>query len=182
MEIGSTKALGYGAFGLLAWTYAVIWAGWFPEAAFGTGDAFDVALIATYALLVAALGAFLRGETWEAVFFMFWSACAWALQVQIESGTAGNQLFRAWLFLVISCFHGVLAWGAASPDRIDRRRFVLALGTGTCLLCFSLAEWGLGPWIGVVGGYATLFVSLFGFWRMAEAIGALRGSTGPAEP
>lgn len=167
LQIANPKALGYGVFAILAWTYGMIYAGWFPEAT-GTETALDTAILGTYALLVAAIASFLRGESWDAVFFMFWSGLAWGLKIQ--TGDTGPEAFLGWSFLTIAVFHFLLAQGAF--QRLERSvdRTLVAFGEGLAFLSFALAGWGISNVFWLVGGYVALLTALVAFWITAKEI------------
>lgn len=169
LQVANPKALGFGVFAILVWMYSMIWAGWFPQDVFGSGTALDVATLATYALLVAALASFLRGESWHAVFFMFWSALAWSVQVQ--AGEGGAEAFRAWFYLTIAVFHLFLAGGAFQDQELGAGRALVAVGAVLAVLGFALAGWGLGGIFGMIGGYIGLITALLAFWIAATEIG-----------
>lgn len=168
IRIANPNALGFGVFAILAWTYGMIYAGWFPDAT-GTVTALDTAILGTYALLVAAIASFLRGETWHAVFFMFWSGLAWGLKIQ--TGETGPEAFLGWSFLTIAVFHFLLAWGAFQRRELGRGRTLVALGEGLVFLSFALAGWGLSKVFWVLGGYVALLTALVAFWITAQEIG-----------
>lgn len=170
-QIANSKALGFGVFAILAWMYSMIIAGWFPDPeTFGTQTAMDVATLGTYAILVASLASFLRGEKWHAVFFMFWAAYAWSIQVQ--GGEAGAEAFRGWFYLTAAVFHLFLGWGALRNPNLGTDRALVALGTLLVFLGGALTGWGLPSIFGIIGGYFGLATALVAFWITAVEIGA----------
>lgn len=169
-QIANSKALGFVAFAIFGWMQSMIFAGWFPAPeTFAVKTALDVATFATYALLVAALVSFLRGETWHAVFFMFWAAVAWSVQ---GGGEVEAQAFRGWFFLTVGIFHAFLASGAFQDRELGTDRALVALGVSLYSLGSALAAWGLGGIFFVLSGYLGLLVALVAFWITAQEIGA----------
>lgn len=168
VDIANPKALGFGALAIAFWVYGMIWAGFFPEG-FGTDVALDAAILSTYALLVAALVAFLRGETWHAVFFMFWAAYGWSVTVQ--TGDASGDAFRGWYNLTIVVFNLLLAWGAVTNQETGTTRALVALGVALWFLCGVLSSWGLPQFLAVIGGYIGLLTAVLAFWIVATEVG-----------
>lgn len=86
-RIANPKALGFAAFGIAAWMYGLLNAGWYSmDAAAATVGRFTA--LAAIALFIAALASFLRNESWYAVFFMFWTAVIWGQRAGGEGGPA----------------------------------------------------------------------------------------------
>lgn len=167
LQIANPQALGFGALAIPFWMYAMINAGWFPEA-FGTDAALDAAILSTYALLVAALASFLRGETWHAVFFMFWAAFGWAVTVQ--TGEASPDAFRGWFTLTVVVFNLLLAWGAFRDRELGTDRALVALGASLWFLGSALSSWGLASVFGMIGGYIGLLTALLAFWIVFQIV------------
>lgn len=169
VQIANPKALGFGVLGISLWMYAMVFAGWFPNPeTLGTNIASNAAVMQTYALLVAALACFLRGETWHAVFFMFWSVEAWAVTVQ--GGEAASGGYSGWFYMTFAVFLLILTWGAVQDQKVGSDRALLSFGLSVYALGVSLATWGLGV-LGVIGGYIGLLTALFAFWITAKEIG-----------
>lgn len=174
LQIANPKALGFGTFALGVWPYMMIWAGWFSEG-FNLVSIHDATVIATYALLVAALASFLRGESWHAVFFMFWSALFWAMQIQ--GGDASVEAFRAWFYLTVTVFSLLLAVGGFQSEEPPALHSGIALGSSVVALGIALSLWGLGNVFGIVAGYIGLITALLAFWVTAQELGAVSSAS-----
>lgn len=174
VRIADPKALGYGAFAIGYWMYAVAYAGLYPMSVLGSGTAYSVAVFSTVALLVVALASFLRDDTWHAVFFMFWAALWWGLKSQTGmEAAAAPESYGGWHELTIALFSLFLWMGAARSDEVGQPGTLVALGVLVTFVCFALQGLGLGDLFGTVGGYAGLITALLAFWAAADALGAL---------
>lgn len=169
-QVANPNALGFGILAVVGWMYSMPIAGWYPVEITNSATGIDVAILAAYALLVAGLASFLRGETWHAVFFMFWSAYAWTVQAQL--GEAGAEAYRGWFYLTLSVFLFLLAWGAVQEEAFGLLRPAIALGSGLTLLGVSLGYLGAGALFFLIGGYTGLVTAVLEFWLAAEEIGA----------
>lgn len=169
-RIANPKALGFGAIAITAWTYSLVHAGWLMPSALGSGSAHDVAVFATFALLVAALAAFLREETWYAVFFMFGSAFWWAIQT--AGGDVQAQAFQGWYYLTAAVFLGLVWLGAVQSREVEGDAGLVALGLALVLLGLSLTDLGLPAFFNVLAGYVGLATALLSFWVAARELTA----------
>lgn len=170
------RALGFGALGIGFWMHALAYAGWFPLEATATGVVQDASIFATFALLVAALASFLRGEAWHAVFFMFWSALFWG--VKTETGADPAAAYAGWYFLLIAAF-GLLLWlRAKGDDEVGKPAVLASFTIVLTFVAFALGGWGLGTLFWVIGGYAGLAAAVLAFWAAADVL--LPGSASPA--
>lgn len=180
-RIANPKALGFGALAITGWTYSMAHAGWLMPATLGSGAAHDVAVFATFALLVAALAAFLRGETWHAVFFMFLSAFWWA--VQATGGEGQAQALQGWYYLASAVFLAVLGAGGLQSAEVGTDASLVALGVAFVLIGLGLADLGLPTMFTLIGGYAGLATALLSFWVAArELMTAEAGASRSREP
>lgn len=170
-QIANPKALGFAALAIPFWMYSMAWAGWFSTDVFGTGTALDAAILSTYALLVAALASFLRGETWHAVFFMFWTAYGWAAKTQV--GESSPEAFSGFFAATIAVFSLILTWRAFQDQAVTGAQPLFALGASLAFLSWALAMLGVAGIFGAIGGYIGLLTALVGFWvATTELIGA----------
>lgn len=168
-RIADPRALGFGVLGIAFWMHAMAYAGWFPMAATGSGSGMSAAVLATFALLVAAIASFLKGQTWHATFFMFWSALFWGL----KSGGGGEaaSAYTGWYFAAITLF-GLLIWIRAMGDQeVGTPAVLTSLGIVVGFLAFALAGWGVAGFFWVIGGYVGLITALLAFWAAADAMG-----------
>lgn len=179
-RIADPRALGFGAIAITGWTYSMVHAGWLMPGALGSGAAHGVAVFATFAFLVAALAAFLRGETWHAVFFMFLSAFWWA--VQTPGGEGQAQAFQGWYYLTAAVFLGLLWLGALQSTEVEADASLVALGIGIVLLGLGLADLGLPAFFDLVAGYVGLATALLSFWVAARELTAREPAAAPEAP
>lgn len=169
IQIANPKAIGFGVLGISFWMYAMIAAGWFPNPeTYGTKIAMNAAVMQTYALLVAALVCFLRGEKWHAVFFTFWSVEAWAATVQ--TGEASSAAYSGWFYLTFVVFLLILGWAAFKSQKVSNDRALIAFAAALYGLGIALGMWGLATFA-VIGGYIGLLTALLAFWITAQEIG-----------
>lgn len=173
-RVADPKALGFAAFGIVAWMYSMLYAGWYMPA-----DAevtlHGVVTFALIGLLIAALASFLRGESWHAVFFMFWSAILWGYRASLRGGMMAPNSYSAWYFIAIALVSVFLLLAAMR----------MGLGLPVVLLSLtvtlSFVAQGLGGWLGgtfwlALGGYLGLATGLASLWAMIGAAGNLGGS------
>lgn len=168
VRIADPKALGFGALAVSVWPYSTVHAGWLAPTAFASAAAHDVAVFATFALLIAALAAFLRGETWYAVFFMFFSAFWWGIQTAGGAGEAAA--FQGWYYLAAAVFAGLLWLGSLQAEGVGGDVTLVALGGALSVLGISLTDLGLAGFFDVAGGYVGLATALVSFWVAARAL------------
>lgn len=167
-QIANSRALGFAAIAISGWTYSLVHAGWLMPSALGSGAAHDVAVFATFALLVAALASFLRGEMWHAVLFMFLSAFWWAIQT--AGGEVQAQAFQGWYYLSAAVFAGLLCLSAFQSDEIEADASLVALGIALVLLGLSLTNLGLPAVFAMMAGYVGLATALLSFWVAAREL------------
>lgn len=168
-RIANAQALGFGVLGVLGWMYSMTLTGWFPIEVSAGATGTEIVILTAYALLVAALASFLRGESWHGVFFMFWSAYAWASQAQLGEVSAGA--YRGWFYLTLTAFLLILAWGALQDEALGLLRPLVALGSALVFLGVALGYLGVGAAF-LIGGYVGLLTALLEFWIAATEIGA----------
>lgn len=168
VQIANLKALGFGVFAILVWLVALEWTGWFQNV-LRTETGGDAVLLAKYGLLAAGLASLLRGETWHAVFFLFWSAYAW--QLPNQGGKTGAPAFHGWFVFLAGIFHLFLAVGAYRDPDLGLGRVLIALGVVLSALCATLFAWG-GPGLLIgVGGYISMVLAALAFVAAATEIG-----------
>lgn len=175
-RIANPKSLGFGAFAIGAWMYSMVSAGWFAPSALGSETASSMTVFVTFALLVAALACFLRGETWHAVFFMFWSALWWGIQAGggfavAEMGTG----YLGWYFLMIFLFSLFLWLAAGKSAAVGTPAGLVALGTAVAELGWGLNHLGLGDFLAPLAGYVGLATAVLAFWAAADDLKVLGG-------
>lgn len=176
-RIANPKSLGFGAFAIGAWMYSMVSAGWFAPSVLGSETAASMAVFVTFALLVAALACFLRGETWHAVFFMFWSAVWWGIQggggfAVAELGTG----YLGWYFLMIFLFSLLLWLAAKKSAAVGTPAALVALGTAVAELAWGLNYLGLGDFLLPIAGYVGLVTAILAFWAAADDLEVLGGA------
>jgi succinate-acetate transporter protein len=159
-RIADPKALGFAAFGTMAWMYSMLGAGWVTVA--GSGAVLhQAATFSMLALLIAALAAFLRGEAWHAFFFMLWSALILGYRGSL-AGMATPGAADGWYALIIAVVS-----------------FFLALAVTLAFLSQALGYWLGGGFWTVLGGYLGLVTGLASFWAMIVAAGSIGGGGQP---
>ncbi len=172
-RIANPKALGFAAFGIMAWMYSMIYAGWYPPQS-ATPVIHEVASFAAIALLIVALASFLRNETWHAVFFMFWTAAIWGYRVGLNMGAGSLTSYGGWyaiLIALVSLFLLLAAMRTAAGAPV----VVLTAGLTLSWIAWALAGWmGTAFWA-VLGGYICLVAALAAFWAAWVAFGAMGG-------
>ncbi|MEJ2216015.1 MAG: GPR1/FUN34/YaaH family transporter [Gemmatimonadota bacterium] len=173
-RVADPKALGFGAFAMMAWVYSMQHAGWYANGSYAA-TLHGAAAFATVALLIAALASFLRGETWHAVFFMFWSA----LLMGYRAGPAGVDAVGGWYLLTIALVSFFL-FLRALKDGLGVPVVLLAIGVALSFLLYALGSWLGGVFWVVVGGYVGLLTALATFWAAASALGIIGGGAGGA--
>ena len=172
-RIANPKALGFAAFGIIAWMYSMLYAGWYAPDSTGT-FLHQVASFAAIAMLIAALAAFLRNETWYAVFFMFWAAVIWGYRTGLGMGAVNLNAYGGWYGILIALVSLFLLLAAV---RVAAGVPVVLLNLGNALAWIS---WALAGWLGtrfwaVLGGYIGLVTALAAFWAAWVAFGAMGG-------
>lgn len=177
-RVASAKALGFGAFGIVAWMYSMFDTGWFtPEQAGGV--AAGVGIFASTALLVAALASFLRGETWHAVFFMLWSAFVHGYGATMQAGAAGPSPYEGWYSALIALI-SLMLFMAAQRMGAGMPVVLLSLGATLAFVGFALAGWlGGGIWL-MLGGYLGLATGLAALWATYAEMGSIGAGGGSA--
>ncbi|HEX5313727.1 MAG TPA: hypothetical protein VFX38_02315 [Gammaproteobacteria bacterium] len=169
-RVASSKGLGFGVFAIASWLMSMGGAGFMPQA-YGGNPSHLVLSVAMIGLLIAAIAAFLRHETWYAFFFMLWSAVSWGLGGGHMGAAAGLAPLAplGWFWLAIA-FVNLYLWLAAM-------RAELGPAVSLTVLLVSLTMIGLGLQgvlgIGVagrIGSYLGLATALVAFYVSAEAI------------
>lgn len=177
-HVANPKALGFGAFAILAWMYSMPSAGWYGGA--GTERTMTAFLaLSVIALFIAALASFLRNETWHAVFFMFWAAVVWGERAAMHAALApaGYGGWYAIMIAVISLFLLLAALRVAAGLPV----VLLNLGNTLFFVGFALWGWtGADFWI-VIAGYIGLVTALAALWAAWNEFAAMGGG-GSAAP
>lgn len=167
-KTASSKALGFGVFAVASWMFSMIDAGWFLPAAYNSGTAHTVLMFALIGLLIAAIAAFRRGETWFAFFFMFWSAIAWGY----SQGTGGAEVtmaFSGWFHLAIALV-SLYLWVAAMRGGLGGAISWVALLTGLSWAAAGIAAFASAYILQRIDGYLGLAAALIAFYVSAAEI------------
>ncbi|MFB6097797.1 MAG: hypothetical protein ABEK84_01515 [Salinibacter sp.] len=174
-QIANPKALGFGVFAIALWMYSMVFANWpFQEGVMESAVAQEAVVLATFALLIAALAAFLRGSTWYAVFFMFWSAVFWASKA--VKGGGEFEAYGGWFYLTLAVFTFLLWLGALQTEEVGASPMLVVLGAWITLLGPALTGlFGLS-FFAIIGGYVGLVTALVSFWTAATEIDAFGGA------
>ncbi|MGH8426929.1 MAG: hypothetical protein ACRES7_02970 [Gammaproteobacteria bacterium] len=166
-RVASSKALGFAVFAIPFWLINMGNAGFAPQA-YGGSPSHLVISFAMIGLLIAAIAAFLRHETWYAFFFMLWAAVSWGTGYAGGAGLAPLAPM-GWFWLAIA-FVNLYLWLAAMRS---------GLGAGVSLTVFlatlSIIGAGLYGVLGIglagrIGGYFGLATALVAFYVSATAI------------
>jgi succinate-acetate transporter protein len=175
-RIADPKALGFAAFGTMAWMYSMLGAGWVTVA--GSGAVLhQAATFSMLALLIAALAAVLRGEAWHAFFFMLWSALILGYRGSL-AGMATPGAADGWYALIIAVVSFFL-FLAAMRAAVGMPVVILALAVTLAFLSQALGYWLGGGFWTVLGGYLGLVTGLASFWAMIVAAGSIGGGGQP---
>jgi succinate-acetate transporter protein len=175
-RVANPKALGFGAFAILAWMYSIFTAGWYGGVS--TGSTMTAFLtLAVAALFISALASFLRNETWHAVFFMFWTAAVWAV---LHTGASVTTAYGGWYAIMIAVISLFLLLAAL---RIAAGLPVVLLNLGNTLVFvgFALTGWTAMSFWTVIAGYIGLATGLAGLWAAWNEFAAM-GRGGSAAP
>lgn len=167
-RVANPRALGFGALAIGAWMYSMIDAGWFELSTYASGTSQSVAVFAMIALLVAALAAFLRDETWHALFFAFWAALFWGFSGVLETGP-GDMAYGGWHSLMIAVF-SLLLWLSAGRSDVAQPDRLVAGGVTVAFLCFGIGGLLGVDFLGMAGGYVGLLTALISFWATYDAL------------
>jgi succinate-acetate transporter protein len=171
-RLADPKALGFAAFGILAWMYSMLDAGWYGLQSAG-GTFVAVTAFAAIALFIAALVSFLRGETWHAVFFMFWTAVTWGLRATLATGgMQAPTAYGGWYFAAIALVSLFLFFGAFKAS-VGAPVVLLSLGVTLAFTSWALEGWLGGDFWLALGGYIGLATGLAGLWATAGALSNL---------
>lgn len=154
----SSKALGFGIFAVVTWMMSMPDAGWFVPAAYGTGTAHAVLVFGMIGLLIAAIAAFVRGDTWFAFFFMFWSAVAWGLSSHM-GGPSVVPAFAGWLWLAFGLVNLYL-WIAAMQGGLGG-----AISLTVLLTALSIIATGIHGFV-----HTSILVRIDGYLGLAAAV------------
>ncbi|HET6726100.1 MAG TPA: hypothetical protein VFH85_08860 [Gammaproteobacteria bacterium] len=157
-KVASSKAFGFGIFAIAAWLVSMSMSGLAHigfNAPMGT-----VADLAFLGLLIAAIAAFLRHETWLAFFFMLWSAAYFA---------GGGMAAAGWGWLALSLVNFYLAFAASKCEQEP------AVTLAVFLIAISALGAGLSGVLGTmlaahIGGYFGLAAALVAFYISAAYI------------
>lgn len=172
-RVADPKALGFAALATMAWMYWMVAAGWVTAA--GSGAALhQAATFSMLALLISALAAFLRGETWHAFFFMLWSALILGYRGALAAGMATPGAANGWYSLIIAVVSFFL-FLAAMRAAVGLPVVILALAVTLAFLSQALGFWLGGGFWTVLGGYLGLVSGLAGFWAMIVEAGKIGG-------
>jgi succinate-acetate transporter protein len=180
-RIADPKALGFAAFGTMAWMYSMMGAGWVTASTAVALVLHQAATFSMLALLIAALAAFLRGEAWHAFFFMFWSALILGYRGVVGATAAMGPPGAAdgWYSLIVAVVSFFL-FLAAMRSAVGIAVVILALAATLAFLSQALGYWlGGGFWV-VLGGYIGLVSGLASFWAMIAAAGRIGAGSGQA--
>ncbi len=174
-RVADPKGLGFAAFGFAAWMFSMANAGWYSGADVGTMLTV-VAGFSSIALLIAALASFLRGESWYAVFFMFWTAYMWGYKAVLGSAM-GASGFGAWFDISVALVSLLLLMGAL---RISAGMPVVLLSLAVVLsfLTSALGGWMGGGFLITLSSYLGLAAGLAAFWATAVEIGRIGARPG----
>lgn len=177
-RVADAKALGFSAFAIIAWMSSMLSAGWY------TGDAsvmHGAIVFSAFALLIAALASFLRGEAWHAVFFLFWTALIMGYKASMESGMMGMSGYGAWYDFAIAVI-SFLLFMAAMRSGFGLPVVLLSIGVVLSYLASTLGGWLGGNFWTVLSGYIGLATGLAAFWAAAMAFAEMGGGqkTSPA--
>lgn len=180
-RIADPRGLGFAAIAIVAWMYSMLPAGWYGGASAAAALA-DVATFGWPALLIAALAAFLRRDSWHATFFMFWAAMTWSLRFALlqHSGSAEAASYGAWdsMAVAVASFFFFLA---AMRAGLGIATVLLSAGLALVFFFDALGGWfGRSPWM-IIEGYVGLLSALAAFWAMAQGLGGIGAEAGGAE-
>ncbi|HKJ93343.1 MAG TPA: hypothetical protein VJ957_09245 [Longimicrobiales bacterium] len=177
-RVADAKALGFSAFAIIAWMNSMLGAGWTaPDASVLNA----VVVFAGFALLIAALASFLRGEAWHAAFFLFWSALLMGYKASMSMGMAGPSAYAGWydITVVVVSF---LLFMAAQRSGFELPVVLLSIGVTLTFLAEALGGWLGGSFWMVISGYIGLATGLVSFWAAAVAFGQMGGGKTAAAP
>ncbi|MDN5865697.1 MAG: hypothetical protein L0I62_10895 [Gammaproteobacteria bacterium] len=154
MNIGDSKALGFGVFATGVWLFSMYFAGLavFPFAA----ELSTISMLLAIALLVAGVAALLRKESWLGFFFILWSAASFASHGAAASG---------WLWFALALINFYLWLAAAKHGQETAVGLVVllvaidALGQGLSRVVGL--DWAgfVGAWFGLAAAAAAYYVS-----------------------
>lgn len=172
-RIANPKVLGFLTLAVAGWTYSMSMVGWYHglgQVALG-----QAAVLAMIGLLIAAIASFMRGETWYAVFFMFWSVVFWSQHSAFGAGGTAVASFEAWFWLTLAAATCVL-WLGALRAKLPMPTMLFALFLTIAVLGYALGI-GIAHFFFLIGGYAGLVASLLAFWA---ALSELPAASAPA--
>lgn len=156
-KVASSKALGFGVFGIAAWVISMVLSGLMP---FPLGVTFQhVYVLLGVGLLVAGVASFLRGEAWLAFFFILWSAAAWA----------GDGPLASWLWLGLALVNLYL-WLGARRGGLEGAVAAVAFLSGIAALGLGLRGVAGLNLAGLIGSYFGLAAAAVAFYVSAGSI------------
>lgn len=177
-RLANPKTLGFSAFAIITWMFSMLDAHWYGTASTGA-TIHEVASLSAIALLIAALVAFLRGDGWNATFFMFWTAVVWGYRTGLQAGMGPPTAFAGWFDITIALvslflFFGALRLTAGVPVVLTTFFVTLAF------IFWAVEPWTGARWLTIVGGYAGLLTGLCAFWAAASGVTRLETSEAAA--
>ena len=176
-RVADPRALGFGVFAILTWMFSMVDAGWYgPELAGSMMQ--GVTTVAAVGLLIAALASFLRGETWYATFFTFWTALIWGFRAVMSAGMTAPNAYTGWYDILVVAV-SLLLFMAARQAGLGTPEVLVSFLVCLLFLAFALSGWLGGEIWTVLGGYVGLATGAASLWATSAALGG-SGSAGPA--
>lgn len=183
-QIADMKGLGFAAVGIFFLALGLRYSPWFDPTVTSSRWGLVVSLFAAIALVVVGTVCLLRGERLHAVFFVFWSAFAFAGPGMVEAvwansgafaGIEGSRVWNGWILFGVALFNLFAGISALRGEEVETSGALAMVMVGVMFVANAVEHWGTAYWgeenfLDLVTAGAGLVVAAAAFWAAARGL------------